>query len=93
MTYQQRSLADTQKIIKNKFIKAYSSRIDHENDVNETIKPMSHNNRTSTKRVEQFIVGNKLCNRLQKLLDSQTKRNDHEIEMIIVKLRELDIIA
>lgn len=99
MAYEQSSLAkisDAQKIIKNKFIKAYSIRVDHENDVNEALKPLSSINRTSTKKTKQIAISNKLCVRLQKLLDSQTSRNAdyrHVIEMIIAKLRELEIIA
>lgn len=56
MAYEQSSLAkisDTQKIIKNKFIKAYSNRVDHENDVNESLKPLSSINRTSTKKLNK----------------------------------------
>lgn len=85
-----------QKIIKKKFIKAYTNRINHENIVNGAMKPLSHKNRSTSKQTSKIIDSNKLCNQLQKLIDSQMDRNENysqEIEMIINKLRELEIIS
>lgn len=105
MAYEQSSLAkisDTQKVIKNKFIKAYSNRVDHENDVNETMKPLTCSQRTTTKQTNKNSLLkiddiNKLCIRLQKNFNSQkTCRNCNyrqEIEIIIDKLYEFGIIV
>lgn len=107
MTYEQSSLAkisDTQKVIKNKFIKAYSNRVDHENDVNETMKPLICRRRTTTTTTTEQTNKNdlfksndinELCIRLQKLVNSQICRNcnySQEIKIIINKLHELGII-
>lgn len=95
-------IADTQKVIKNKFVKAYTNRVDHENDVNETMKPLTCSHRTTTSKPNnknsllKINDTNELCNRLQKLINSQISRNvnySQEIEMIISKLHELGIIV
>lgn len=90
----------TQKVIKKKFEKAYSNRLDHENDVNQAMKPLTCS-RSTTKQINKNSLlkindANELCNRLQKLINSQISNNDNysqEINMIISKLRELKIIA
>lgn len=95
-------LTATQKVIKNKFIEAYTSRVEHENDVNELIKPFSHISHTISKqRNKNSLLKNNdlnlLCNRLQTLINSQqistNADNKHEMKMIISKLRELDVIV
>lgn len=96
-------IAAAQKVIKNKFFNAYTNRVSHEKNVNETIKPMSRRNRTTTtatttKETSKFFDCNALCIRLQKLIESQAKGSgkknySREIELIISKLREMEIIV
>lgn len=106
MSHEPDSLAKisaTQTVIKNKFVKAYTNRIEHENDVNETMKPLtcSRQRRSTSKKTNKNSLLNindinELCNRLQKLINSQISRNvnySQEIKMIISKLRELGIIV
>lgn len=103
MGQEQNSLAKisaTQKVIKNKFVKAYTNRVDHGNDVNETMRPLTCSRRSSTNRTKKNslleININELCNRLQKLINSQISRKVNyrqEIKMIISRLRELGIIV
>lgn len=86
----------TQSVIRNKFIEAYTNRIDHENDVNKTIKrpftSISFNKNSSLK----INVINKLCKRLQKLINLWKNGNDNynqELKIIIDKLRQHEIIV
>lgn len=89
-------LTATQKVIKNKFIEAYKSRVEHENDVNKSMKPHSHISRTISKQTSKNSI-NQLCNRLQTLINSHTStnadNNKHEMKMIISKLSELGVIV
>lgn len=95
-------VSDTQNVIRKKFVKAYSNRIDYENDVNQSIKPLTCSQSTTTtkkhKKNSLLKVNNinKLCIRLQKHINSQISTNvnySQEIRMIISKLRELGIVV
>lgn len=93
-------LTATQKVIKNKFVEAQTRRVEHENDVNKTIKPLTRISRTISKPTSknsllENIDINKLCNRLQTHINSQISTNadnKREMKMIISKLRELGVI-
>lgn len=88
-------ISAAQKVIKSKFLKAYTNRVNHEKCVNDTMKPLYCRRHTTSKETVNKIDSNKLCNRLQKLIESQSSRKinfKREIEIIIGKLRELEII-
>lgn len=101
-------LTATQNIIRKKFENAYKIRVEHENNVNQAIKPVTPSTilLTNDSEVEiddfpnqsfesRVIHPNELCNNLRKLLASQIVDNvnrTHEINSIIEQLRELKII-
>lgn len=95
---------ETQRVIRNKFKTAYANRIDHEHNVNQAMQPLSDSLSATTTasnhslKYSSLVTNdvNDLCNRLQHLLESQTKRNvnhEQEIKTIIYKLRDLEIIV
>lgn len=93
-------ITDTQKVIRKKFVKAYANRIDHEKDVNQTMKPLTGThtaiNKNRKKKLLKVNNINELCNELQMFINSQISGNTNysqEIKMIISKLRELNIIV
>lgn len=94
-----------QNVIKNKFDKACTNRIQSENNVNDAIKQLfttssdfsTTNNAPQIKQDHSDLDPNKLCANLRILLSSSscnvsdTKCNQ-QINTIINKLRELEII-
>lgn len=88
-------LTAIQKVIKNKFIEAYISRVEHENEVNKSIKPHSRISCTISKQTSKNSI-NQLCNRLHSLMKSHINTNadnKNEMKMIISKLCELGVIV
>lgn len=101
-------LSATQNVIRDKFEKAYTNRLEHEHDVNQVFKPlatppstpssMNHAIKTGsvgTKEEMQYDP-NELCERLRLLASSQIAgdvNHAQETNSIIVKLRELKIIV
>lgn len=93
-------ISATQNVIRKKFVKTYSNRIDHENNVNQSIKPLTCSRSTSKKCNKNSLLKvnniNMLCNRLQKHINSQISTNVNyrqEIRAIISTLRELGIVV
>lgn len=91
-------LTDAQNVIRKKFAKAHTIRLEHERDVNQAIQPLM---RKSVKRIDSVDVENKqvdlnaLCNRLRILLAVQNAgQTNHaeEISTIIAKMHELEIL-
>lgn len=100
-------LNTTQKVIRNKFEKAYKNRLKHEHDVNQAMKTLTSSPSTLTTNytIDTRSIGiteemqydpNDLCLRLKFLLNSKSADNVHhtrEISSIITKLREAKIIT
>lgn len=84
-------LTATQNVIRNKFKKAYTNRLEREHDVNRAMKPLTSSSTTTSltnesgfKKKDEFsnhsiesraIDSNELCNSLRKLLTSQIVDN------------------
>lgn len=101
-------ISDTRNVIMNKFKKACSIRLEHERDVNQSMKPLTALPTSSSKTMidaieiesseknnEMHDNPNELCLKLKVLMQSWFAGNvehTHEISSIIAKLRELEII-
>lgn len=97
----------TQNVIRNKFEKAYTNRLEHEHDVNQAMKSLTATPSTPTTnyaietrsieiKEETQYDPNELCLRLKLLLNSKFADNvhhTHEISSIITKLRKAEIIT
>lgn len=99
-------LAATRNVIMNKFSKAHANRLENENNLNLTMQPLltdSSNDATSQliATSTQSIVAdnniddpNNLCERLKILLmNTDNVKHVDEINTIIAKLRELEILV
>lgn len=86
-----------QNVIRNKFEKACMNRIEHERDVNQSLKPIIADSLLTTTSANNEMQNdpNKLCVQLRLLINSSIATNadhTHEITTIIAKLRDLEII-
>lgn len=91
----------TQSVIRKKFQKACMNRIEREHDVNQALKPLIANSQTSSSTIaietnnEMQNDPNELCVKLRSLINSSIAKNmdhTHEINSIIAKLHELEIL-
>lgn len=88
-------IADTRNVIMNKFKMTHMNRLEHEHELNQTMK---HVNEARTNQIDERMQNdpNKLCIRLKLLIKSKNAGNmqhAHEINSIMAKLRELEIIV
>lgn len=100
-------LATTRNVIRNKFSKAHANRLENENNLNQAMQPLlaeSSNDATSQSianqsqsmsRANVIVNPNELCERLKILLsmDASDVKHSEEINTIIAKLRELEILV
>lgn len=94
-------ITDTRNAIMNKFKMAYMNRLEREHELNQSMKPLTTpplsatSNHANTKTESMQNDPNKICIRLKVLLNSKNMDNmqhTQEINSIISKLRELEII-
>lgn len=86
-------IVNTQKAIRNKFEKSCMNRLEHEHDVIQAMKPLvSIRSSSLTSTPIPNENPNELCNRLRVLLDADDLKHADEINLIVMKLRELEIL-
>lgn len=83
-------LTATQNVIRNKFEKLHADRLEREQDVEQTLKPIAV---TSTKSIliKSNNNPNALCDELRKLLLLSSDKQS--IDDVLKELRDLDIIV
>lgn len=95
-------LTVTQNVIRNKFQKAYTNRLENEDDLNRAMKPLItttgfeyKTNSTTSKQQQQQHDPNTLCANLRILLASSHEFDDKarmQIKTILNELHDLEII-
>lgn len=91
-------LTATQNVIRNKFRKIHANRLDHEQNVEQTLKPLEETT-ASTDNQSRLIIKlnsdpNAICDELRRLLLLSSHTNEKQsIDSILKELRDLDIIV